>query len=746
MKDPSPTPADALRRQAEELAQRATEPLPDNTVTLSPVEMHQILHELHIHQIELEMQNEELRCIQNELEISRARYFDLYDMAPIGYFTLNEHGTILEANLSAAELLGVVRSKLVNQSLTSFILPSDQDIYYLSRTQMLETGKPQGFEIHLLRNGDHPFWAKMQANLSINADGKAVFRIVANDISERKAMEKNISLSVALFENASEGFLVTDAQERILLINQAFADLTGYSADEVLGKTPRILNSGRQDAAFFEKMWVEINLTGRWQGEVWNRRKNGEVYPQLMSISAILDSNKLISHYVGVFSDISQLKEATAKLEYQAQHDALTGLPNRLLLFARLQHCIDVSQRERKRLSILILDLDRFKDINDSFGHLAGDELLQLVAKRLAGRLRGIDTVTRLGGDEFTVLLEDLQHPQDAALVAKDIIDALSIPWLLSNGVEVLCGVSIGISLFPEHGKTPEELLKHADSAMYRAKTEGGRGNFRFFSDDMTQAALKRINMESLLRRAISNSGLRLHYQPQIDIKSGRIVGAEALVRLYDKLEGLIPPGQFIPVAEETGLIAVVGAWVLREACRQGQEWIEAGLPPLNLAVNISPYQFRHGDISATVEVVLAQTGFPAERLELELTESALMERETEAVAILTRLRALGVHLAIDDFGTGYSSLAYLKRFPLDLLKIDKSFIDDIPHLQDDREIAAAIVALGHTLRLKVLAEGVENAEQLEFLRAQGCDLYQGYFKSPPVKAEEFAALVRSQM
>ena len=349
--------------------------------------------------------------------------------------------------------------------------------------------------------------------------------------------------------------------------------------------------------------------------------------PLLLGISAVRDGHNQVSHYVGVFSDISQLKDAAASMEFLAHHDSLTGLPNRLLLYARLQHSIDVARREHKCLSILMLDLDRFKDVNDSFGHLAGDELLQQVAKCLTSRLRGIDTVTRLGGDEFAVLLEDLQHQQDAALVANEIIDALGEPWRLSNGAEVRIGASIGISLFPEQGQTPEELLKRADSALYRAKAEG-RGNFRYFSDDMTQSAQRRINLESLLRRAVASKGLMIHYQPQIDIASNRIVGAEALVRLYDAAAGLIPPSQFIPVAEETGLIATIGEWVLRETCRQGQEWIEDGLPPLNLAVNISPHQFRHGDISATVKAVLAETGFPAGRLELELTEGALMERQ----------------------------------------------------------------------------------------------------------------------
>ena len=305
-------------------------------------------------------------------------------------------------------------------------------------------------------------------------------------------------------------------------------------------------------------------------------------------------------------------------------------------------------------------------------------------------------------------------------------------------------GASVGISLFPEHGQTLEALLQQADAALYRAKGEG-RGIFKFFSDDLTSAARGRINLEALLRRALTRDELQVHYQPQIEITSGRIVGAEALVRWQEPTEGLIPPSRFIPVAEETGLIAAIGEWVLRETRRQGRQWVEAGLPPLNLAVNLSPHQFRHGDISATVAKVLAETGFPAERLELELTESALMEREAEAVEILQRLRALGVRLAIDDFGTGYSSLAYLKRFPLDVLKIDKSFVDDIPRLQDDMEIAAAIVALGHTLRLKVLAEGVETAEQLVFLSAQGCDLYQGYYISQPVPAEAFVTLLQRE-
>ncbi|TRX02990.1 putative bifunctional diguanylate cyclase/phosphodiesterase [Candidatus Methylobacter oryzae] len=440
------------------------------------------------------------------------------------------------------------------------------------------------------------------------------------------------------------------------------------------------------------------------------------------------------------------------ELNQLATQDPLTQLPNRRFLLERLKHGIDVERRGGKQLALLMLDLDRFKAVNDSLGHAAGDELLQQVAGRIQVRLRDVDTVARLGGDEFIVLLEDIAHTEDAARVAEEIVGDLSRPFqLLCNdrddhdlGREVQIGASIGISLYPQHGNNPELLIEQADTAMYQAK-ESGRGCFAYFSEDLTIAVRKRIAMENRLRRAIVQQELRVYYQAQIDIASGGIVGAEALVRWHDPSEGLISPADFIPLAEETGLIVEIGEWVLRETCRQGQRWLADGFLPLILAVNVSPKQFRRCDISALVAAVLAETGFPAGQLELEMTESGLMENRDKAVEVLNNLRAQGVLLAIDDFGTGYSSLAYLKRFPLDVLKIDKSFIDDIPHLQDDMEITATIIAMGHTLGFKVLAEGVETQEQLDFLRLKGCDAYQGYLTSKPVQPEEFAKLLKAQ-
>jgi diguanylate cyclase (GGDEF)-like protein/PAS domain S-box-containing protein len=562
---------------------------------------------------------------------------------------------------------------------------------------------------------------------------------------EYKRNEARLKLAAKVFEQSSEGFIITDAKRKIILVNQAFSKITGYSESEVLGQPSSVLNPGYHDDNYYHTMWNSIKAQGYWQGEVWNRRKTGEAYPELLNVSVVRDSEGKISEYVGVFADITQIKKSEQRLEFLAHHDPLTALPNRLLLFLRLEHSIDVAKRENKQLALLMLDLDRFKDVNDSLGHLAGDQLLKMVAERLTARLRDIDTVARLGGDEFTLLLEDIAHPEDAARLAESIIADLSEPWLLPERSEVRIGVSIGISLYPQYGNTPEILLQQADTALYQAKADG-RNRFAYFSNELTYAVRERIALEAKLRRAISQNELRVYFQPQIDIASGKIVGAEALVRWLSPEEGLIPPIRFIPIAEQTGLIVDIGEWVLRETCRQGQRWLDAGLPAITLAVNVSPHQLRQSDLNDLVAAVLNETGFPAKQLELELTESGLMERENEAVVLLNQLRQQGIRLAIDDFGTGYSSLAHLKRFPLDVLKIDKSFIEDIPHQQDDMEIAATIVAMGHTLGFKVLAEGVETKEQLTFLKRQGCDLYQGYYSNPPLPAPDFAAVLQNSV
>jgi diguanylate cyclase (GGDEF)-like protein/PAS domain S-box-containing protein len=596
-------------------------------------------------------------------------------------------------------------------------------------------------ELHLRHKSGHYVPVLTRFMVQRDAAGQAVGLSGSNmDLSERKQAEARLRQAAMVFDTTREGVMVTDGQCRITMVNQAFTDISGYSEQEVLGQPPSLLASGQHDHGFYDALWRALTTAGYWRGEIWNRRKNGEAYPGLLSIGTVKDQAGQVINYIGVFADISRLKESENKLDFLAHHDTLTQLPNRFKLMADMEHGIRMARRGRASFAVLMLDLDRFKDVNDSFGHAAGDELLRQVAECLRQRLPAADSVARVGGDAFIVLLEVLE-PEDAGRVANDLIGALSQVWRLANGIEVRIGVSIGITLFPGHGDSAEQLLQHADAALYLAKKEG-RGCFRYFSEDLTHAARERIGLEARLHLAVGREQLRVYFQPQVDIASGRIVGAEALVRWLDPDEGLISPVRFIPVAEATGLINEIGLWVLRQTCLQGQRWIAAGQAPLTLAVNLSPRQFAQRDLCEQIERTLAETGFPVDRLELELTESGLMECGDSAVEVLHRLRALGVRLAIDDFGTGYSSLAYLKNFPLDVLKIDRSFVKDIPFQQDDMAIAAAIVTMGHTLGFRVLAEGVETEAQLAFLKGLGCDQYQGYLCSRPVPADDFAQLL----
>jgi len=536
-------------------------------------------------------------------------------------------------------------------------------------------------------------------------------------------MATHLSKLDLILNTITDGVLVVDSHGVVLYANQA--------AEILLERSPLVGQS----------LAIPVNPGNNSHQDINLIRPNGFAWAEMRSAPLEWDGRP---GYVIALRDITERKSAEEEIKQLAFYDLLTKLPNRRLLQERLKHSIDVERRQSKQLALLMLDLDRFKAVNDSLGHQAGDELLQQVAERITNRLRDIDMVARLGGDEFIVLLEDIAHPDDAARVAKKIIADLSKPFKLAQSDDVRIGASIGISLYPQHGDSSEILLDHADAALYHAK-DSGRGCFAYFSEDLTMVVRERIALEARLRKALEQHELCVFFQPQVDIASSRIIGAEALVRWRDPIEGLIGPIHFIPLAEETGLILEIGEWVLREACRQGRLWLDMGLPPLTIAVNVSSHQFHRSDINALAAKILAETRFPAQRLELEITESGLMENQDKTTVILNSLHVQGIHLAIDDFGTGYSSLAYLKSFSLDVLKIDKSFIAEIPYNTDDMEIAATIVAMGHTLGFKVLAEGVETPEQLAFLRKAGCDTYQGFFKSRPVPAEEFAELLGEQ-
>jgi diguanylate cyclase (GGDEF)-like protein/PAS domain S-box-containing protein len=560
---------------------------------------------------------------------------------------------------------------------------------------------------------------------------------IAHDVTQKREQEKHQRLAQSVFENTAEGIIVTDKDKIITSVNPAFTVITGYSAKEAIGKHPSMLSSGNHEDLFYEKMWENINNLDYWQGEIWNARKDGEIYPELLTISRVKDENGDIMSYIGVFSDITLMKRTQEKLEYIAHHDPLTMLPNRLLLEARLEHSIEWARRENFKIAVLFLDLDHFKEINDAFGHSLGDEVLVNVAQRLKGLLKENDTVARIGGDEFVIMLENYD---DLIYLEKTIQSILALfeEPVMAKGRSFNLTCSAGVALYPNDGHDMETLIKNADAAMYQAK-ESGRNTYTFYTSEITHTLFEKMLMENELRRAIDSGEFILHYQPQIDMRNGKVVGVEALARWAHPGMGLIMPDKFIPLAESTKLIVPIGRKLLDQACLQAKIWIDEGRCPKGwkMAVNISAVQMVHDDLYETVLEATKNAGIKPSFLELELTETYIMDNPKESRALMQKLKTLGVTLAIDDFGIGYSSLSYLKQFPIDCLKVDRSFIRDIPDDSDDMAISKAIIALGKSLGLKVLAEGVENEIQKTFLIQEGCNFAQGYFYSQPKAAIE---------
>jgi diguanylate cyclase (GGDEF)-like protein/PAS domain S-box-containing protein len=554
-----------------------------------------------------------------------------------------------------------------------------------------------------------------------------------------RGQQMELQLAAAAFDT-QEAMLITDARGVIVRVNRAFSEITGYSAEEAVGQTPKILQSGRHDADFYRAMWESINRTGGWQGELWDRRKNGEVYPKWLTISAVKDIDGVVTHYVGAHFDISMRKQAEEKIASLAFFDQLTGLPNRTLLLDRLRQGVTASTRNGSYCALLFLDLDKFKALNDTLGHDMGDLLLKQVGERLTGCVRAGDTVARLGGDEFVVMLANLSlNQEDAAnqteIIGEKILAALNRTYQLKD-VEYHSTPSIGATVFSGPITEIEAILKQADLAMYKAK-EAGRNTLRFFDPNMEIAVMKRAALEHDLRLAITGSQFLLHYQPQLE--NGRLTGSEALVRWRHPERGMVSPADFIPLAEETGLILPLGHWVLESACAQLAQWASRpALAHLTVAVNVSARQFSQPDFVDQVLKALRHAGANPQRLKLELTESLLVDNVEEVIEKMGALKARGVGFSLDDFGTGYSSLSYLKRLPLDQLKIDQSFVRDVLIDPNDAAIAKTIIALARSLGLTVIAEGVETEAQQNFLASSGCHAYQGYFFSRPLPVAGF--------
>lgn len=881
-----------------------------------------LLHELQVHQIELEIQNEELRNAQAALEESRDLYADLYEFAPVAYLTLSADGRITAINMTGTTLLGEDRSHLLHRHFPYFITAADHDrwhlffvsalqqqtrticeltmqhsdgslfnvqldcqhpdsalpVLHITLTDITELKRAEAelrqlnralrtisrcnevlvratHENELLQDmcrtivevGQHCLawvsyaehdvaksvrsmasfgvdngfinqagvtWADemrgqgptgtairtgvVQANqdfasnpkmapwrdealkrgyassialpltdktgvigaLTIYASKAGAFDKqeidllveLANDLAygiaalhtkaEHERARKDLQLAAKVFEQATEAILITDTDRKILTVNRSFTTITGYTHEEVLGRNPKVLRSDRQDASFFDNLWASINQTGHWMGEIWNRRKSGEVFPAFESISAIRDEHGQLTNYLAVLADISKHKHNEEQIRYLTQHDALTGLANRSLLLERLEQTMIHASRSKRLVAVIILNIDRFKVINDSLGHVAGDTVLKEIAGRLTEYIRPGDIVARLGGDEFVLVLSDVAAENDVALLPQNLLTAITAPMVVDDQ-EMVVTASLGVALFPRDGELASTLLRNADAAIHRAK-ESGSSSIQFYAPEMNARMLERFELESGLRRAIERQEFILYYQPKVELLRGHIVGAEALIRWQHPAKGMVPPNDFIALAEETGLIVPIGEWVIETACRQLKCWQDEGFTDIILSVNLSGRQFQQENLADMVARVVQENGLQAQHLELEITETAAMHDPEKTITILHRLKKIGVRISLDDFGTGYSSLNYLKRFPIDILKIDQSFIRDVTSNPEDAAITCSVISLAHSLKHEVIAEGVETEAQLSFLRRNRCDKIQGYYFSRPLPAEDFVELLRS--
>ncbi|WP_232511726.1 bifunctional diguanylate cyclase/phosphodiesterase [Herbaspirillum sp. meg3] len=661
------------------------------------------------------------------------------DQSLVGVYMLRSDGAVLHANDKMANMLGYdSAADVIGLHIANLTAPEDLALLEENLQARLSGAEEHVRYTHriLSRDGTRR-WVEVHGSVC-QYDGGTALVEMALDVNQKVQSEWQSRLADRVFESTSEGILITDAEFRILAVNPAFTRITGYHPEEAMDKRSRMMTGPGAQAEINRGMLQRLASDGHWQGEMKDRRKDGSWYPAWLSISAIRDNQGGITNYVGVFTDNTIRKEAENKLAFLADHDSLTGLLNRSSLMRIFAQQIEAAQTSGETLVLFFIDLDRFKTVNDTLGHHAGDQLLVAAAERLREQLRPDDVLARFGGDEFVVILGDSPPQEMISAIAQRLINSILRPFVI-NGHEMFISASIGSAAYPEHGEDAIAILKNADIAMYHAK-ERGKNAFQLFNKEMSNHALEQMLLENSLRHAIERKEFELYYQPQFSAVDGAICGAEALIRWRHPTRGLVAPGMFITLAEQTGLIVPLGAWVLREACRQGKVWLDRGYQFGRIAVNLSPRQFSSDDLLSTIDNALGQSGLPSAMLELEITEGAIMQNPQEAVVLLKRMRQLGVTISVDDFGTGYSSLASLKQYPLDTLKIDRSFVKGIPADADDVAITEAIIAVAHKLHLQVVAEGVESQEQHDFLRAAGCDIVQGYLHSKPLSAGEIEA------
>ena len=730
-------PALAVRLHADEtplgwIAVARAQPFPEASQPLLAELGHWLSLELHARQRQ-KNRRDTLAALEHQVR----QQGELLDHIHDSIISMDLAGFITAWNKGAERLFGYTAEEAIGRNI--LFLYADESEEDLPFNAFLDNHGRE-FEVRRRKKSGEVFWASITLSLVADDDGSPNGLIgYLVDITDRLEAQQKLRLHAKIFDHNSEAIIVTDDRLRIVSVNRAFTEITGWVEAEVLGQEPTLLAPCRHDELLAKEMQVALDLAGAWQGELWDYRRNGDSYPAWMSISAVRDDKGQLTHHFLVFSDITERKETESQIYRLAYYDALTGLPNRSLLFSLLEQAIAEASRNRHHGALLFVDIDRFKNINDSFGHAAADQLLREAASRMSTVLRQEDVIARLGGDEFVVALFDISQREHAALVANKLMETLEPPFIIDNH-ELTLSASIGIAIFPEDGHDAETLIKNADVAMYKAKEQGDSQHL-FYSQEMNLRSFERLKLENALRRALERHELALHYQPQLDLATGRISGAEALLRWHRPEEGMISPAIFIPVAEETGLIVSIGEWVINAAAAQCRQWLDAGLPPVPIAVNLSARQFRPG-LPALIARILEQHRVPPNLFEVEITESMLLHNTEAVIAMMHEFHEAGITISLDDFGTGYSSLSYLKRMPLDTLKIDQSFVRGIPHEGNDTAIAQAIIGLAKNLHLRVIAEGVETVEQLNFLRAADCDEVQGYWFSRPIPPEEFAALL----
>ena len=670
----------------------------------------------------------------------------IQDTASVGIFLVNMEGRITHANQFMAEMFRWPLETLVGEEYIALVHPAEREegrqkmgALLMSQISVVD------LERQYWRADQTRFWGHLKGKQFYDVRGEQLGLVgVIADITERKQAEEEMELASVVYQSSGEAMMVTDADGIIMAVNPAFTQVTGYLPDEVIGRTPQVLRSGRHDKAFYQTMWEALKTTGTWRGEIWDRRKSGEIYPKLLTITTTFNEAGLPLRRVALFYDITEKKKSEEVIWHQANFDSLTGLPNRQMFMDRLEQEIKKSHRAALPLALMFLDLDRFKEINDTLGHDMGDILLKETARRLCSCVRESDTVARLGGDEFTIILGELEEIGCVERIAGDILQRLAKPFALGNEL-VYMTTSIGITLYPDDSDRVDALIKHADQAMYSAKALG-RNRYSYFTPSMQESAQNRMRLANDLRGALAGNEFHVFYQPIVDMATGAIHKAEALIRWQHPLRGLVSPAEFIPVAEDTGMIMDIGDWVFYEAVRQVEAWRTAYCDDFQISVNKSPVQFRReGSTHGLWLEYMQEKGLPGQSITVEITEGLLMDAGAAVSKRLLGFRDAGIQVSLDDFGTGYSSLSYLKKFDIDYLKIDQAFVRNLAPESPDMALCEAIIVMAHKLGIKVIAEGVETAMQRDLLRAAGCDFGQGYHYSRPVPAEAFERLLLNQ-